>query len=97
MLMHVGIPGIEIADRLAKQGRNLTDGALGKTTLYDTNSIARQKKNAWRNTPIKVDSHICEINAKIGLSKTITRLRIRHFQGKKIHKEGTISSMQQFP
>ncbi|GFS66278.1 hypothetical protein TNIN_109741 [Trichonephila inaurata madagascariensis] len=61
-------------------------GTLGETTLHNANAISRHR---LKGNPIKVDSQICEINAKRDFIKTITRLRTKHFRGVKIHKDGT--------
>ena len=76
MHAHTGTSWTEVADRFAKEVRNLYVGNSSQTILHDANVIAR----FWLGKNIiKKDSQVLEINPNRDFTRTITSLRTGHF------------------
>ncbi|UYV78105.1 hypothetical protein LAZ67_16000132 [Cordylochernes scorpioides] len=81
---HVGIEGNEMADELAKEARKLSQ-RKEQMSVFDADALAKYKIVKQK---IRKDQ-ICEINSERKLTKTITRLRTKHYKGMTIHPDGT--------
>ncbi|UYV60357.1 hypothetical protein LAZ67_1000940 [Cordylochernes scorpioides] len=82
--VHVGIEGNEMADELAKEARNLTQ-RKEQMSVFDADALSKYKIIKQK---IRIDQ-ICEINSERKLTKTITRLRKKHYKGMALHPDGT--------
>ncbi|UYV64195.1 hypothetical protein LAZ67_2007019 [Cordylochernes scorpioides] len=81
---HVGIEGNEMADELAKEARKLSQ-RKEQMSVFDADALAKYKIIKKK----KKKDQICEINSERKLTKTITRLRTKHYKGMTIHPDGT--------
>ncbi|UYV79184.1 hypothetical protein LAZ67_17001401 [Cordylochernes scorpioides] len=83
---HVGIEGNEMADELAKEARKLSQ-RKEQMSVFDADALAKYKIIKQK---IRKDQ-ICEINSERKLTKTIARLRTKHYKEMTIHPDGTIT------
>ncbi|UYV73668.1 K02A2.6-like [Cordylochernes scorpioides] len=82
--VHVGIGGNEMADEIAKEARNLSR-RKEQISVFDADNLAKYKVIQPK---IRRDQ-ICGMNSERKLTKTITRLRTKHYKEMTIHPDGT--------
>ncbi|GFY01410.1 RNase H domain-containing protein [Trichonephila clavipes] len=82
---HIDITGIENADKLTKEARNLNNDNFVNVTLLDANAVTKFK---LKEKSIPVKHQIFNISGDRLITKTIARLRTGHHRGMKFDRDG---------